>query len=62
MYFFIHVMTFILKFYHFGMAVRIKMCEIDTVNGTLGLERGFVNELPGPEFILGYIKFAFPRE
>jgi hypothetical protein len=40
------------------MAVRIKMCVVDTVNGTLGMEWGVGNELTGSEFFLGYIKFA----
>jgi len=31
---------FILKFYNFRMAVRVKMCGIDTVNGTLGIKWG----------------------
>jgi hypothetical protein len=38
--------------------VTVKMCTIDTVIGTLGMERGFGNELPGSEFDLGYNQFA----
>jgi hypothetical protein len=49
----------VLQFYNLRVAVRVKMCTIDTVNGTLGMERGFGNELPGPEFNLGHIKFSF---
>ena len=49
-FFFIHAITFVLNFYNFRMEVRVKMCEIDTVNGTLGMEGGFENELPGSEF------------
>ena len=55
MYFFIHVMTFVLKLYNFRTAVSIKMCEIGTVNGTLGIKRGFGNELPGSECISLYM-------
>jgi len=40
------------------MAVRIKMCGIDTLNGTMGMEWGVGNELTRSEFKLGYIKFA----
>jgi hypothetical protein len=38
--------------------MRDKMCRNGTVNGTLGMERGFGNELPRSEFNLGQIKFA----
>jgi hypothetical protein len=48
-----------LKFYNRRVAVRVKMYRIDTVNGTLGMEGWFGNELPESEFNLGYIKFAF---
>jgi hypothetical protein len=34
------------------MAVRVKMCGIDTVNGALGMELGVGNELTGSEFKL----------
>ena len=40
------------------MAVRVKMCGIDTVNGALGVEWGVGNELTGSEFNLWHIKFA----
>jgi len=46
-------------FYNFRMAVRVKMCVIDTVNGTFGKELGFENELIGSELNSPYIKFAF---
>ena len=51
-------LPFVLKFYNFRMAVRIKMCGIDTVNGTLGMEWGVGSEVTGSEFNLRYIKFA----
>jgi hypothetical protein len=51
-------LPYVLKFYNLSVAVRVKMFRIDTVNGTLGVERWFGNELTGPEFNLGYIKFA----
>jgi hypothetical protein len=38
------------------MAVRVKMCGIDT--DALGIEWGVGSELPGSEFNLGYIRFA----
>jgi len=40
------------------MAVRVKMCGIVTVNGTLRIEWEFGNELTGSEFNLGNIKFS----
>ena len=49
-FFFMHAITFVLKFYNFRMEVRVKMCGNNTVNGTLGMEGGFENELPGSEF------------
>ena len=52
---FIYVLTFCS---HLKMAVRVKICGIDTVNSTLGMEWGVGNELTGSEFKLGYIKFA----
>ena len=51
-------LSFVLKFYNLRMAVRVKICGIDTVNCTLGMEWGFGNELTGSEFNLGYIKFS----
>jgi hypothetical protein len=50
---------FILKFYYPRMAVRVKMCGIDTVNGTLGMEWGVGNELTGSDFNLGHINLRF---
>jgi hypothetical protein len=38
------------------MAVRVKMCGIDT--DALGMEWGLGNELTGSELNLGYIGFA----
>jgi hypothetical protein len=40
----------LLQFYNPLIAVRLKMCEIDTVNVTLGKEIRFGNELIGSEF------------
>jgi hypothetical protein len=48
----------VINFYNLRVAVRVKMCRIDTVNGTLGMKRGFGNELPGSEFSLNYKKIA----
>jgi hypothetical protein len=48
----------VITFYNLRVAVRVKMCSIDTVNGTLGMERGFGNKLPRSEFNLKYNKFA----
>jgi len=41
------------------MAVRGKMCGIDTVNGTWGMEWRVGYEVTGSEFNLSYIKFSF---
>jgi hypothetical protein len=49
----------VLNFYNLGVAMKDKMCRNDKVNGTLGMERRFGNELPKSEFNLGHIKFAF---
>ena len=51
-------LPFVLKFYKLRTAARVKMCGTYTVNGTLGMEWGVGNELPGTEFNLGYIKFV----
>jgi len=47
----------VLRFYNLRMAVRVKMCGVDILNGTVGFLSGFVNELSGSEFNLRYIKF-----
>jgi len=46
-------LPFVLKFYEFRMVVKVKMCGIETVNGSVGMDWGFGNEFPGPEFNLG---------
>jgi len=51
-------LPFVLKFYNLRMAVRVKICATDTINGTLGIEWRFGNELTGSGFSLGYIEFA----
>jgi hypothetical protein len=51
-------LPFVLKYYNASMAVRVKMCGIDTVNGALGMEWGVKNELTGSEFNMGHIRFA----
>jgi len=49
---------YILRFYNLRMAVRVKMCGDDILNGTVGIVSGFGNELTGSEFNLRFIKFA----
>jgi hypothetical protein len=53
MYFYMYVPC--VKFYNLRLSVGVKMCGIGTVNGTLGKERRFGNELRGSEFKLVYI-------
>jgi len=43
-------LPFVLKFYNFRMAVRVKICGIDAVNCTLGMEWGVGNELNESKF------------
>jgi len=53
-------LPFVLKFYNFR-SVRVKLCGIDTVNGTLRMEWGFENELTESELIWGTSYLSFPR-
>jgi hypothetical protein len=51
-------LTSVHKFYNLNMAVRLKMCGLDTVNGALGMWWGFRPELKGSQFSIRYIKFV----
>ena len=37
----------VLRFYNLRMAVRVKMCGVDILNGTVGILSEFGNELTG---------------
>jgi hypothetical protein len=37
----------VLGFYNISMAVRVMMCVVDILIGTVGLRSGFGSELPG---------------